>query len=278
MPTQILLVECDDRPGLVHRITGVLFERGCNVLVNSEFVDREAARFFMRTEYAGEASPRAVEASLRAVLPPEALLRFSEPRPRRIAVLCTREWHCLGDLLLRHAFGDLGAEIAVVLGNHPDLASLVERFEVPFLHVPDGGLSREAHEEAVGKALEPHRPEFLVLAKYMRVLTPGFLRIYPDRIVNIHHSFLPAFTGAHPYRQAFSRGVKIIGATAHLVTEILDEGPILAQDTIPVDHTWDAAAMARAGRDVERTVLARGLRLVFEDRVFLCGRRTVLFD
>lgn len=278
MASQILLVECDDRPGLVHGITGVLFSCGCNVLVNSEFVDREHSRFFMRTEFIGEVSPPDIGAQLRRVLPPEAVLRFSESKPRRIAVLCTREWHCLGDLLLRHAFGDLGAEISVVLGNHADLGELVGRFQVPFIHVDDAGIPREEHERRVMEAMKPHSPEFIVLAKYMRVLTPRFLQAYPDRIVNIHHSFLPAFIGANPYRQAFSRGVKIIGATAHLVTEVLDEGPILAQDTIPVDHTWDAAAMARAGRDVERTVLARGLRLVFEDRVFLCGRRTVIFD
>jgi formyltetrahydrofolate deformylase len=165
-----------------------------------------------------------------------------------------------------------------VAGNHATLGPLAERFDVPFHHVPHEGLERAAHEQAVVEVIDSYAPEFVVLAKYMRVLTPAFVARYRGRIINIHHSFLPAFIGASPYRQAFERGVKIIGATAHFVTDSLDEGPIIAQAVTPVDHTHTAADMAQAGRDVEKVVLARALRLVFEERVLVSGNRTVIFD
>jgi formyltetrahydrofolate deformylase len=163
------------------------------------------------------------------------------------------------------------------VSNHDLLRSLVERFGVPFHHVSHEGVSRDAHEEAFGAAIDRHSPEYVVLARYMRVLSEGFVGRYPDRLVNIHHSFLPAFAGASPYRQAFARGVKVIGATAHIVTAELDDGPIIAQDVIHVDHTFTPERMAQAGRDVEKLVLAKAVRLVLEERVFLHGRRTVVF-
>ena len=157
-------------------------------------------------------------------------------------------------------------------------APLVQKFGLPFHHVPHEGVSREAHEAQLLAAIEPLRPDYLVLAKYMRVLSPAFVAKFPARIINIHHSFLPAFVGAKPYQQAFDRGVKVIGATAHFVTDQLDQGPIIIQQVIPVDHTHGADDMAQSGRDVEQMVLARALRLVLEDRVFLCGNRTIIFD
>ena len=192
--------------------------------------------------------------------------------------MATKEYHCLGDLLLRHAHDDLGAEIQAVVANHALLEPLVRRFGVPFRLVSHEGIGREDHEAALLEALNGFDPEFVVLAKYMRILGPSFIGRYPRRMVNIHHSFLPAFVGPSPYRQAARRGVKIIGATAHFVTELLDEGPIIAQSVIPVDHTVTAEEMARAGRDVEKIVLAQALRLVFEDRVFLSGNRTVILS
>jgi len=165
-----------------------------------------------------------------------------------------------------------------VISNHALMGDLVRKFEVPFHHVPAEGLDRMAHEAAVRRILDGIQPEFLVLAKYMRVLSHDFVGQYPSRIINIHHSFLPAFVGAKPYHQAFQRGVKVIGATAHLVTDDLDAGPILVQQVIPVDHTHAADDLVRAGRDVEQFALAQALRLVFEDRVFLAGNRTVIFD
>ncbi|GAB4127633.1 MAG: formyltetrahydrofolate deformylase [Acidobacteriota bacterium] len=276
METHTLLIDCPDRTGLVHRITGVLLSHGLNIITNAEFVDPACRHFFMRTEFSGDCRREQVEADLARELP-DARIRLVRPRPKRIVVLVTREPHCLGDLLIRHAYGELRARIMAVVGNHPVLRPLAEKFDVPFHYVPHEGLSREEHEARILEVVTSHEPEYLVLAKYMRVLTKAFVDRFPERIVNIHHSFLPAFAGASPYRQAAERGVKIIGATAHFVTENLDEGPIIAQDVIPVDHTQDAAALAQAGRDVEKVVLARALKLVFEERVFVIANRTVIF-
>jgi formyltetrahydrofolate deformylase len=162
--------------------------------------------------------------------------------------------------------------------NHQGLRELTERFGLPFHHVPHEGQSREAHEAAIAAAVDQYQPDYLVLAKYMRILRRPFIERYRDRIINIHHSFLPAFVGSNPYRQAFERGVKIIGATAHFVTEVLDDGPIVSQAVIPVDHSHSPGEMAQAGRDIEKIVLAKALKLVFEERVFLSGNRTIVFD
>jgi len=278
MNARVLLVECADRPGLVHAITGVLFQHGVNVVGNQEFVERGSARFFMRTEFEGTVAADRLEAEVRQVLPPDASVRLPGLVPKRIVVLASKEHHCLGEILVRHAFGELHAQVLAVLSNHAVLEPFVRRFDLPFHHLSHEHLSREAHEAELLQLIEPLQPDYLVLAKYMRVLTPAFVHRFPARIVNIHHSFLPAFAGARPYQQAFDRGVKVIGATAHFVTENLDEGPIIVQQVIPVDHSHTAPDLSRAGRDVEQMVLARALRLVFEDRVFLCGNRTVIFE
>jgi formyltetrahydrofolate deformylase len=277
-PHRILRVDCPDRPGLIHAITGVLSRHGVNIIGNDEFVDSTTSRFFMRTEFVDGDMREDVRLELASVLPEGALVTIGGDRRPRIVVMATREHHCLGELLLRHAHGELGAAIAAVVSNRDDLRALTDRFGVPFFHVPHEGLTREAHERAILDVIERHDVDHLVLAKYMRVLSTDFIGRYPNRIVNIHHSFLPAFVGANPYRQAFERGVKIIGATAHFVTEALDEGPIIAQDVVTVDHSYRADEMARAGRDVEKIVLARALELVFEERVFLTGNRTIVFD
>lgn len=278
MSSQVLLVECDDRRGLVHAITGVLLRHNVNVVGNQEFVERTSARFFMRTEFDGTVDSAQLESEVRAALPTNASVRLSRLKPKRIVVLASKEHHCLGDILIRHAFGELNAQVLAVLSNHAGLEPLVTKFDLPFHHVSHESLTREAHEVEILKVIERLQPDYLVLAKYMRVLTPGFVHRFPARILNIHHSFLPAFAGARPYQQAFDRGVKVIGATAHFVTEKLDEGPIIVQQVIPVDHTHTAHDLSQAGHDVEQMVLARALRLVFEDRVFLCGNRTVIFD
>jgi formyltetrahydrofolate deformylase len=277
----VLLVECPDKRGLVHAISGVLLRHGCNLVGNQEFVDAASGRFYMRTEFDGlevSATGQQLVAETLANLPTGAQVRLAQPGPKRIVVLASREHHCLGDLLIRHQFGGINARIEAVISNHALMGDLVRKFEVPFHHVPAEGLDRMTHEAAVRRILDGIQPEFLVLAKYMRVLSPEFVGRYPSRIINIHHSFLPAFVGAKPYHQAFQRGVKVIGATAHLVTDDLDAGPILVQQVIPVDHTHAADDLVRAGRDVEQFALAQALRLVFEDRVFLAGNRTVIFD
>jgi formyltetrahydrofolate deformylase len=164
------------------------------------------------------------------------------------------------------------------VSNHDSLRPLADKFGVPFHHVPHEGVTREAHEAELLALITPLSPDYIVLAKYMRILSPGFVAAWPSRIVNIHHSFLPAFSGARPYHQAFRRGVKVIGATAHFVSDQLDEGPIIMQQVIPMDHSYTPHDLARAGRDIERTVLANSLKLLNEDRVFLCENRTIIFD
>jgi formyltetrahydrofolate deformylase len=277
---EIVLVDCPDEVGLIHRITGVLQGRQLNIESNHEFVDAATKHFFFRAEVAPAAAPvpaAELRAGLAAVLPAAARVRVTREERRPIVVCATREPHCLGELLLLDAVGELPGRIVAVVANHDDLRGLVERFGVPFHHVPHEGLAREAHEAALLAAIDGHAPEYVVLARYMRVLSAAAIARYPDRIVNIHHSFLPAFAGASPYRQAFARGVKLIGATAHFVTEELDAGPIIAQDVTAVDHTDTPERMAQAGRDVEKLVLARAVRLVLEERVFLHGGRTVVF-
>ncbi len=276
--SSVLLVQCPDQPGLVHAITGALFHRGLNVVGNQEFVDRAARRFFMRTEFDGAVDRAELESAVRAVLPADSDVRLARPEPKRVLVLATREHHCLADILVRHEFGELNARVQAVIANHATLESLVRRFELPFHHLPGDDLPRERHEAAVLDVIRQYQPDFLVLAKYMRVLGPGFVREFPARILNIHHSFLPAFAGARPYHRAFERGVKVIGATAHFVTDELDAGPIIVQQVASVDHTHAVEDLIQAGRDIEQMVLAKALRLVLEDRVFLSGNRTVIFD
>jgi formyltetrahydrofolate deformylase len=275
LTTHILRVDCPDRAGLIHSVTGVLLGHQLNIVSNSEFVDQETRRFFMRTEFSGTVdAERLTEDLARAV--PDATIHLARSGNRDIVMLVTREPHCPGELLIRHAFNELGANIRAVIGNHDTLEPLARQFGVPFHLVSHEGLSRPEHEAALVEVLDRYDPEYIVLAKYMRILSPEFVARYPERIINIHHSFLPAFIGANPYRQAFERGVKMIGATAHFVTDYLDEGPIIAQGIIPVDHTHSASEMAHAGRDVEKIVLARALRLVFDERVFLTGCRSVI--
>jgi formyltetrahydrofolate deformylase len=278
MSSRVLLVECADRPGLVHGITGVLARRGLNIVGNQEFVDRGTARFYMRTEFDGVAEAAALLAEVRAALPDGADVRLSDLAPKRVVVFASKEHHCLADLLVRHEFGELNARLLAVVSNHEALAPLVAKFGLPFHFLSHEGSTREAHEAGLQRIVEGYQPDYLVLAKYMRILSADFVGRYPSRIINIHHSFLPAFAGAKPYHQAFQRGVKVIGATAHFVTERLDEGPIIVQQVIPVDHTHTPQDLAQAGREVERLALARALKLAFEERVFLCGNRTVIFD
>lgn len=276
MNEHILRTECRDAPGLVAAVTGACQASGFNILSNREHVDRSRGHFFMRTVMEGEGDREALETTVRAQLPAGAEVSWVRSRPLRVVILVTREAHCLGDLLIRAFEGEMPIEIAGVVGNRDSLRPLVERFELPFVHVDHEGLAREEHERRLAEAVAALTPEFLVLAKYMRILSPSFVARYPQRMLNIHHSFLPAFVGARPYQQAFERGVKIVGATAHFVTDDLDEGPIVTQDVIPVGQDWTAHEMARGGRDVEKVVLSRALRLVAQGRVFISGRRTVI--
>ncbi|MFL5812778.1 MAG: formyltetrahydrofolate deformylase [Bdellovibrionia bacterium] len=277
MKNYVLRICCGDQKGLLHKITGAIYRRDLNVTENGEFVDHQNGMFFVRTAFTGDVDLYEIENELRESLPNIHLLDLHEQTPRRLLVFATKEPHCLGDLLLRHASGELPARILGVVANHPDLKELTERFKIPFHHVPAEDFTRERHEAEILKVVRSYNPDYLVLAKYMRVLTKAFVERFENRILNIHHSFLPAFIGRNPYQQAYDRGVKIIGATAHLVNDQLDEGPIITQSVLPVSHTQSALELARSGRDVERVVLARALQLILEDRVVVHGKRTIVF-
>ncbi len=274
----ILKVECSDDKGLIHRITGVLYHYDLNIVQNGEFVDSEKKKFFMRTQFSGNADSKKILNDLRKILPKDAILNLDKDRKKSLVIFVTKETHCLGDLLVRHEYGELNADIRAVIGNHDDLADLAKKFKIPFYCVPYKNGSQKKSEAKVVSILERYRPEYLVLAKFMRILSNSFVSQYKNRIINIHHSFLPAFAGKSPYKQASDRGVKIIGATAHFVTSHLDEGPIIAQDITSVDHSHSVADMAQAGRDVEKVVLAKALGLALEDRIFVSGNKTILFD
>jgi formyltetrahydrofolate deformylase len=274
----LLLIQCPDERGLIYKITEVLYAHGLNIERNDEFVERDGNVFFMRTELTGAVAAETLLAELRAALPAAADIRLTDNRRKNIVLLVTKEHHCLSELLVRHAFGELNANILGVISNHEVLGELTRKFDLPFHYLPHEGRSREAHEAEVLAQLAAYAPDYVVLAKYMRILSPEFVAPYANRLINIHHSFLPAFVGASPYAQAYARGVKIIGATAHFVNEQLDQGPIIAQSVIPIDHTQSARELAQAGRDVEKIVLARALKLVLDEQVFVHRNKTVIFD
>jgi formyltetrahydrofolate deformylase len=273
-----LLVNSPDEVGLIHRITGIFLRKNLNIISNAEYVDSESSWFFMRTVFEGNFSGKELLDEVQRILPPRAHARLASDSPKRIVLFAGKEPYCLGELLLRVWNSELNAQIEAVVSNHPDVERLVRKFDLPFHFVPVGGSERSAHESKICRLIETLRPDYLVLAKYMRILSAAFITSFPGRIINIHHSFLPAFVGAGPYKQAYDRGVKIIGATAHFVNENLDDGPIIAQSILPVTHADSAASMARQGREIEKLVLARALQLVLEDRVFVHGNRTVIFE
>ena len=246
----------------------------------------EDGKWFMRVEIAGQGFDLNVEEDFTAAFAPVAHKESLEwcvsytDRPKRMAILVSRHEHCLLDLLWRWGAGELPAEIPLVISNHPDHASLAKTYGIPFYHLPVTPETKEKQESQVRELLTEHgivRNNFIVLARYMQILTPDFVNAYPNRIINIHHSFLPAFAGANPYRRAYERGVKVIGATAHYATEELDEGPIINQDVAHVNHRNTAEDMQRIGRDVERRVLSQAVRWHLEDRVRVDGTRTVVF-
>lgn len=272
-----VLIDCNDAKGLVYTISKVFFKKDLNIDSNREFVDKDSGRFFMRSVVTGRFEPQELLQELKAAVPEDADIKVIIPKPKKIILMATKESHALGDILIRHADGELDAQIECVIANHDTLEDLVRRFDIPFYCIPADGMDREAHEAKVMELIDTFEFDFIVLAKYMRILTSKFVKAYEKKIINIHHSFLPAFIGANPYKQAHDRGVKIIGATAHFVTDDLDEGPIIAQDVIPVNHRMEWRDMQRAGRDVEKVVLSRALSYVLNDRVFVHGNKTVVF-
>ncbi len=278
MQNYILLVDCSDKKGLIHKITGVLYENGLNIISNSEFVEEESKHFFMRSEFTGKVNEDIIITQLRATLPDAANIDLIKSKKKKIIVFVTKEHHCLGDLLIKNEYKEINAEIIAVIGNYPDLESLVSKFKIPFHYFSHQNKTREEHEKEILKILEKFSFDYIVLAKYMRILTPNFVSKFKNRIINIHHSFLPAFVGAKPYIQAFKRGVKIIGATSHFINKELDEGPIIVQEVIHVNHKYSVKDMQQAGREVEIISLSKALKLVFEDRVFISNNKTIIFE
>lgn len=278
MNSNILLIHCPDQRGLVYKITSVLYKHELNIISNGEFVERNSGHFFMRTEFSGEFDKSALIKDLYDVLPEGVTIKLSDKKKKDIVLLATKEHHCLSDLLVRHAFDELNANILCVISNYRTLEALTLKFGIPYHYISHEGISRNAHEQKILETLQAYAPELIVLAKYMRILSADFVAHYTNRIINIHHSFLPAFVGANPYAQAYERGVKIIGATAHFVNHDLDQGPIIAQSVIPTDHTHSAKEMAQAGRDVEKIVLAKSLRMVLNEQVFVHGNKTIIFE
>lgn len=276
MERKILLTDCPDETGLISRVTGICSKYNLNIIKNTEFVANQQQRFFMRTVLEGDFCDEFLQ-DVRSALPKEASVRLVTTSRKKLVVMVTKEMHCIGDLLLKHYARTMNFEIAAVIGNYDTLRDLTEKFGIDFHFISHENLTREEHCRKIMEVINRYAPDYIVLAKYMRILTPEFINAYPNRIINIHHSFLPAFIGAKPYEQAYNRGVKIIGATAHFVTEHLDEGPIIDQDVIKVDHNFTAADMAEAGRDIERMVLDHALNYVLDDKVFIYGNKTVVF-
>ena len=283
-PTAVLLLSCLDQRGIVAAVANFIAEHDGNIVHADQHVDLASdgrEMFFQRVEFELDGfavAPQDLEtafAPVSARFGMDVQLRFTDVRIPT-AIMVSRQPHCLADLLVRWSAGELDCDLRVVIANHPDHAGLCAGLGVPYVHIPVTGDSDD-QEAAVLAMLAEHAVDLVVLARYMRILSPRAIAAYPNRIINIHHSFLPAFAGANPYRQAHDRGVKLIGATAHYATDDLDEGPIIDQETVRVSHRDDVARLTRAGRDLETVVLARAVRAHLDHRVLVFGRKTIVF-
>jgi len=279
----ILLLSCKDRIGLVSRISHFIFERGGNIINLDEHVDPVEKIFFIRISWDMK----------NFSIPPEELeeafsplakefhatwkIRF-EGRDQKTAIFVSKYDHCLREILWRHSLGEFKMEIPLIISNHPDLESIARRYHIPFFVIPVTRDNKAEQEEKELALLEEYKIETIVLARYMQILSPGFVRKYPNQIINIHHSFLPAFIGSKPYQQAYDRGVKIIGATSHYVTKELDEGPIIEQDIIRISHKDTVKDLIRQGRDLERRILVQALLYHTEHRILVHGKKTIIFE
>lgn len=273
-----VLIDANDEKGLVYKVSTVFYNFNLNILSNSEFVDKENNKFFMRSVVDGEVNLEDLQTALEEVLPLKTTIDVIAPKKKNIIIMATKEMHALGDILIRHEAGELEANILAVVSNYDKLESLVNKFNIPYKTISHENLERSEHENKIIEYINSFEDvDYIVLAKYMRILTPRFVEEFQDKIINIHHSFLPAFIGANPYKQAYDRGVKIIGATSHFVNNNLDEGPIIAQEVIHVDHAYGWKDMQRKGKDVEKIVLSRALKLALEDRIFVYANKTVIF-
>jgi formyltetrahydrofolate deformylase len=282
-PTAILLVSCPDRRGLVFQIAEFVSRNNGNIVHADHHIDSQSGLFLMRVEWELDEfriAPDEIAVQFAPIAEASNMqwqIRLSQ-RPQRIAIMVSKYSHCLYDLLLRNAAGELPGTIALVSSNHGDLEAIARRFGIPFYIFPIGSANKREQEQKQLELLARERIDLLVLARYMQILSPEFTAGYRNRIINIHHSFLPAFIGSQPYHQAYRRGVKLIGATSHYVTEQLDDGPIIEQDVIRISHRDSVEDVIRKGRDLEKIVLARGVRLHLESRVLPYGGKTAVFD
>ncbi len=281
--TAVLLIACPDKKGLVAAIANFLLAHDANILHADQHQDSEAGLFLMRVEWALEGFALGLHKFAEAFAPVAAehrmawRLALASVKPR-MAIFVSRFDHCLADLLYRQHAGELYCDIPLIVSNHPDTHWLAEAYRIPFQHIPvnkDNKPEAEAQQRAL---LAAHHVDFIVLARYMQVISPDFIRHYPDRIINIHHSFLPAFHGAKPYQRAFERGVKLIGATSHYVTEVLDDGPIIEQDVTRISHRDDLQDLVQKGADLEKVVLSRAVKWHIDNRILVYGNKTVVFD
>jgi len=279
----VLLLSCRDRPGIVAAVAEFIFGHGGNIVHAEQHTDGVAGVFFQRVEFGLDGFGLARDDLRGAVdemasrFDMRAAVRFSDERCR-VAILASRAPHCLYDLLARWRGGELPAEVAVVVSNHPDHAATAEHFGVPYRHLPVSAGQRDVQEEALLDVLASAHADLVVLARYMQILSPKVIARYPERIINIHHSFLPAFVGSRPYHQAHERGVKLVGVTAHYATDELDQGPIIAQDVVHVSHRDDVEDLVRRGRDLEKSVLATAVLAHLEHRVLVYDNKTVVFS
>lgn len=281
--TAILLIHCPDQPGLVHAVTGFIFTHGGNILDLEQHIDPIENVFFMRLEWSLDHFGLSRQEIADAFAPLAAKhhmgwkLHFGSER-RRVALFVSKESHCLYDILSRYEGGELPIEIPLIVGNHDILRPAAERFGIPFHHLPVTPETKAAQEKRQIDLLAEHQIDTVVLARYMQIVGQPLIESYPNRILNIHHSFLPAFVGARPYHQAYERGVKIIGATSHYVTVDLDQGPIIHQDVMRVSHEQSVSDLMRHGRDLEKTVLARALWCHAKNKVLVYHNKTVVFS
>ena len=279
----VLLISCPDRKGVVATISDFVFRHNGNILHADEHADEESNLFLMRVEFDPSGFDIDLEDFSRHFTPIadefEMQWRLARSNYRqKMIILVSKYDHCLVDLLYRHKSGELACNIPLIISNHADNQPIADFYRIPYITIPVPKDSKRQAEEKILSLLQQHNPDFMVLARYMQILSNEFVHRYPQRIINIHHSFLPAFVGAKPYHQAFTRGVKLIGATSHYVTEVLDDGPIIEQDVVRISHRDSLDDLLQKGRDLEKVVLSRAVRWHIENRVLLYGNKTVVFD
>jgi formyltetrahydrofolate deformylase len=279
-----LLVSCPDQPGIVSAVSAFLFENGANIIESHQYTtDPENGRFFLRIVFDMENEKEEISNLDEKFMPIAEQFQMNwsitlASKLKKMAIFVSKELHCLHELIWEWQSGNLMADIALVISNHEEAREIVESLHIPFYYMKANKEIRREVEAKQLELLEKYQIELIVLARYMQILTPSFVSHYPDRIINIHHSFLPAFIGANPYQKAYDRGVKLIGATSHYVTNDLDEGPIIEQDIERVDHRDDATALKNIGRTIERSVLARAVKWHLEDRILVHENKTIVFN